>query len=221
MIYTIAKVRSENGECMIAVQNEQWVNFKEIYLSVEGSYDRIKMRSRENWDQFESLSLSLSDLKHIQLMIWPLNLRILNLSKNQLSDEIIKTIFSKKCPQLEDLSLHDTKMTAQGVDILIKISEWPNLKKLDISENQIGHEGLQILASGNWPLLENLNLRNTMITHNGVQSMISTCKWSKLQTLDISRNEISDRRIGALVLEKWPSLQYIFVDYTEVSSKTA
>lgn len=99
----------------------------------------------------------------------------------------------------------ETQITAQGIEILAKESNWLNLKSLFIGGNEIYDRGLEMLCYGKWPMLEKIYLQSIKITERGIKKMVEISDWPRLKTLDLSGNEKICSE--ALVAGKWPLLE--------------
>ena len=206
---------------MVVVLNMAWLNSKEIYLSIEES-ESLLLLPQDRLDQLESIELSFNAFSSniIEFVIWPSNLKILDLSNTSLSQEKqLERLFTNKCPSLEDLCLRGTNITTEGIQVLTQKSDWPNLKKLDVSHNSIPNEGIQPLAMANWPLLEHLNLEDTKITVQGIELLISQSNWPRLKELNISWNPIRNEGLEILVSAKWPQLELLNLSLTKITAQ--
>ena len=221
----------------VTVLDMTWLNSKEIYLTISHhtSHEKIILLPRDKLDHLEQTHLSPHP-SLIQHVLWPSNLKRLDLSNSLLSDEkTLGSLFFARCPLLEDLNLNKTDITTSGIKVLTKQLNWPSLKKLFLSSNKvtfqgieslvsalessnlqvldlshnnnISDQGLQILASGKWPELESLNLRNISTTAKGTKSLVDTPKWPDLKILDISDNPLQNEGLALLFSGKWPLLE--------------
>jgi len=176
------------------------------------------------WPLLEDLSLYMTDItvRGLRLMLnksnWP-NLKVLNVSWNKIGDEGLEVLASGKWPLLEDLNLVVTNITAAGLELIIDKSDWPNLKKLNVAQNNIGNKGLEVLMSRNWPLLEALNLSQTNITAQGLKLVMDKQNWPDLKRLDVSGNQIGDEGLEALVCGKWPFIEDLSLEGTNITAK--
>ncbi len=66
---------------------------------------------------------------------------------------------------LTELDLNSSQITENEIEAIVSKSEWPNLKILDLSFNEITDEGFVVLSQGNWPQLAMLtpSVRKTVL----------------------------------------------------------
>jgi len=122
-------------------------------------------------------------------------------------------------PFLENLNLSKTNLSLQGVEAILDLSKWEQLKSLDVSQNELFDEGLSTLALVDWPLLESLNLSQVECSPKGVEALVNQSKWSQFKHLDISNNEIFDEGVAVLTLAEWPLLEELNLKNTKITQK--
>lgn len=110
---------------------------------------------------------------------------------NDIEDEGIEWLI--KCPwsKLESIDLSTTyviagrnKLTHVGAATLRK-ADWLGLIKLDISNNNIGAEGVFHLQQCAWPRLKEINLEKNDIGSAGALHLVKT-DWPNLQSINFS-----------------------------------
>ena len=78
-----------------------------------------------------------------------------------------------------------------------------SLKSLSLVDNQIGDEGIEMLADSFFLenfCLENLNLSKNKITDIGLEIFTPSLNYNRtLKTLDLSANQVSDKTVGKLL----------------------
>nr|XP_061796652.1 NACHT, LRR and PYD domains-containing protein 3-like [Nerophis lumbriciformis] len=137
----------------------------------------------------------------------PSNLRHLDLSRNDLSDEgveiLSKGLASPNCI-LEFLDLRECGLDKGSCHLLASVLSSPsNLRHLDLSSNKLSDEGVEILSKGLASpncILESLDLEHCWITSKGCVSLAEALKVtpSHLQELDLDSNNLSDEGVEIL-----------------------
>jgi len=197
-----------------------------IEIPIQGwvSCQKVMIISQKEWDKKESIDLLLSPILSrlgiVQSIAWPSNLKKLNIQKYLLRDEQdLASLFSQEYPPLESFSLHNSGIPVKEIEFIIHKSNWINLKSLSVSWNRIQDEGIEILVSRTWPLLEYLNLYTTNITAKGIECIINKSNWINLKKLGISWNQIQDKGIEILASGKWPQLEILDLQQTNITAK--
>jgi len=221
------KTSNDNKSLMIVLKATN-AKSEAISLTIkdkEAFQQKIKVLSQEEWDQNESLALDFDfdsstifseeenqfvtpALKKMnQFIVLPINLKTLSYINSRPTEQDLISIFSQTCPFLEELTLTNLQMSAKLIKSVITNSDFPSLKKLNLSNNQLEDKGLQILASAKWPLLEDLNLAGTQIQTQGIKFMVANSNWPNLKKLNVSSNPIQEQGIETIVSAKWPLLE--------------
>ena len=82
---------------------------------------------------------------------WP-RLKYLNLSDNDVSDKGLETLSQGNWPLLEKLHLRNTNITLGGFEIMLKNSNWHNLKELHLDDKFFNdNDKINFLVSEKWP----------------------------------------------------------------------
>jgi len=189
-------------------------------LSDERNVENLFLK---NCPQLECMNLHRTGLttKGIEILSCQSNwagLRKLDISGNLITKEGLEILVSAKWKKLEELNLENTNLTFEGIKIVIAKSDWPDLKKWDVSNNQIQNEGLERLTAGKWHSLEDLNLKSTCITAEGIKVFINK-DWPKLKKLDVSDNPIQNKGLELLSSKKWPELESLNLRSTRLTEK--
>jgi uncharacterized protein (TIGR02996 family) len=140
------------------------------------------------------------------------NLVALDLSFNGLSDDAVRTLSRTEiCPRLRSLTLsNNANITSLGVGHLAASVHLPQLRFLDLSENQITHIGLQaLLAATGLPHLEMLDIHGNPLGASGVQVLTESGLFARMMakthSLDLRRCDIGPT--GAMILATCEHLQ--------------
>ncbi|XP_057704473.1 NACHT, LRR and PYD domains-containing protein 14-like [Corythoichthys intestinalis] len=154
----------------------------------------------------------------------PSNLRHLDLSLNNLSDEGIEILSEGLASQhclLQVLDLSRCKITKRGCVSLAKAlrSNPSHLQELDLNYNNLSDEGVKSLSEGLASpgcILKVLRLERCKITKRGCVSLAETLKLkpSHLQKLDLSCNDLWDE--GVEVLSKGLASQQCILQVLEL-----
>jgi len=123
------------------------------------------------------------------------NLRELVLSRVGLKSKELRALSQQQIAR--NLIRLDISGNALGGGDLDGISNFTNLKRLDVGHNKIGNKGFKAIAGA--PFAHNLTwlgIRATNITTNGVQANIAA--FVNLTTFDITGNSIQDAGLEAI-----------------------
>ncbi|XP_057677392.1 NACHT, LRR and PYD domains-containing protein 12-like [Corythoichthys intestinalis] len=136
----------------------------------------------------------------------PSNMKHLDLSQNDLSDEgveiLSKELASPNC-KLESLDLWNCKLGKGSCHPLASVLSSPsNLKSLSLSLNNLSDEGVEILSKGLASphcTLESLRLMECGLSKSSCHLLTSVpSSPSNLKSLDLSYNNLSDKRVEIL-----------------------
>ena len=138
--------------------------------------------------------------------------------------EMFNKLFSKEPETVRDAIL-PKKMALALIHARIIGSDkrWINLRKLDLSLNNLGDEGGVIIANNKaWPNLEDLILVKTKIGNQTAESVANNQTWTKLKRLILGGNQIGN--IGATGIGKsklWADLEVIDLKENKIQDKGA
>ena len=124
---------------------------------------------------------------------WP-SLRKLRLRAIDLDDKGLDAFLSGKFPLLEDIDLsHNALQLEAGVAFANAAAQWPNLRVLDLSGNDISSLGLQRLATAHFSNLEELLIgakEGTELDPPAVTALREAASrhWPRLRTLGADLN---------------------------------
>ena len=107
-------------------------------------------------------------------------------------------------PGLKVLSLKNHNLSAESVASLCAGLGTSGLVSLDLGNNSLHDKGVASLT--NWPCLESLSLRFCGLGAAGVASLAAAA-FSRLVSLNIASNHVSDAGAASLAAARWPALQ--------------
>ena len=100
----------------------------------------------------------------------------------------------------------------------ISSGSWPNLKKLDLSNNNVSLFAVAIaqLTKGRWPLLEQLCLCGNRFHSRSVLNELKKGDWLLPRTLQLDCNPLPSTSAADLIQGKWPLLQKLAVSFRDL-----
>lgn len=111
--------------------------------------------------------------------------------------------FVKYCPNINQLSLRNCKMSDQVAVALAESKDLGKLTTLNLSNNQIGPRGARALAaSKNLINVTTLDLTSNKLGPDGIKAIVASEKLSNLTTLIIINNQIGPDGVYALTCSK-------------------
>jgi len=208
----------------ILSKDHNCTNLKVIDLSNNKIYDEgIKSFVLANWSQLEQLNLRSTGITADGIITlskgnnW-LDFKVLDLSDNKIYNKGIESLVKANWSKLERLNLCCTGITTDGMKILSKYYNWPNLKVIDLSKNSILDEGIKSIVKADWLQLEQLNLCCTGLTKNGIETLSKDNNWPNLKMLDLSICNIYNEGIKSLVQANWSQLEQLNLDSTGITT---
>ena len=209
----------------ILISRSSWPTLKKIDLSnVKMTDDNLKILASAKWQLLEELIFKNSEITQKGIAIiattsdWS-NLKKLDLTGNKVGDKGLELLVYGKWKLLEDLILDDSKITNEGVEVLVNRPYWPNLKKLDISSNNLQDDGFYFLASSDWQKLEELVLKFLSFEARFIKDLVKRSNWPNLKKLDISRSSIDENEFYFFLSAKWPFLELLNLASTDITAQ--
>ena len=200
----------------IFASTSDWSNLKKLDISHNTIQNEgLKMIFSRKWPLLEELNLAKIQInaEGIEILIshsdWP-HLKRLDLSCNPIQNEGLEVLSCGKWSQLEELRLQNTSVTGKGIEGMANVSDWPNLKILDLSLNKnLFDEDVKSLALGKWPLLGCLSLKWTNIALKDVEILVNQSSWTNLKEFHFRglAKPVEVDPIKALILERWPDVK--------------
>ncbi len=127
------------------------------------------------------------------------NLLDLNLSGNRLGSQGAKAIAeSKMLSKLQKLKLYKNNIGNEGISSIANSVNLLNLQVLDLRDNAMGVEGIKDLTSKNWPKLHSLELSHNNIGNEGFNIIAETNNLPMLQKLNLKKCEINSQALRIL-----------------------
>ena len=125
-------------------------------------------------------------------------IRELNLSGKNVN--FLKNLLAFSFPDLTELDLSSNNLGDEGAEVVASSTNLPALTVLNLSLNQIGNSGTRAIAtSQNFKSLRNLDLSHNLINDEGVSSIASSSQLTLLVNLDLKGNSIHDSGMFAIV----------------------
>jgi Ran GTPase-activating protein (RanGAP) involved in mRNA processing and transport len=177
-------------------------------LKLSGKYystDEITLLARST-QVSEVLVLDLEDnqigdaaLKILTESIHFLNLEVLNLGVNFITDEGIKEWANSSevtLKNIKSLSLSDNKLTDDSLVDFVKSSNLPKLESLDIGWMEAGNKtAIAIGISNNLPCLKKLDLERSYVDAEGIRSLIGGKTAENFEELNLAANKFGDEGV--------------------------
>ena len=125
------------------------------------------------------------------------NISYFKTGENQLTSKSAYDIYKGNFQNLTNLYVENNDLLDEGVNYLMKAQFVPYLKEINLSYNQIGNQGCELLAKAGLTSLELLNIKMNYIDDQGVVE-ISKGTFPVLKFLNLEDNEIGS--VGAKAL---------------------
>ncbi len=106
-------------------------------------------------------------------------------------------------PRLKKLDLSGNRLTAGSLAPLVSSEVVAAVEDLDLSENNLGAEGVAVLARGTLPALRSLRLRGTPPQDEGVAALVGAVFFPELRSLALGANNLGPN--AALAIANGPS----------------
>ena len=199
-----------------------WPKLRHLDLSDNEINDKVlQILTQGNWPFLEALNLNNTKttkkrLFHFHLKANLLNLKEINCNRNEKA--FAEGFLPKNQPFLERLDLSSCQITQKEIKIILEKFKWPQLRHLDLSDNDIFDQGLALII-GQWKLLEEFHLKNTKITRQGIEIIVNEMYLPNLQKLDISENAIFDERLKLITSGNWPLFQHLVYRDIKITTK--
>ena len=142
----------------------------------------------------------------LQQVHWPC-LKHLSLSGVWLSNITMSQLVEVDLPYLEDLDLSNSKLTHGSLRQLTKLSKWPLMNRLNLSQNKLKRAGIALLAQADWPILQQIVL-STCRLDAACTVVLAEAFWPELKWLHLDGNSFWYQRHGTCWFPSCPLLEY-------------
>jgi len=189
-------------------------------ISQDNFIQSILYKKKKIEEYFRGVNIELGKCLITSGMDLEMFITSINLQNSNIKPGDIQRMIKFKLVNLKKLDLSRNQII--GADSLKYLIEghWPELYDLDLSENEINDKGAEILAQGNWPKLGILKLGKTGITTAGAELIVKKAKWTQLKLLDLSSNEgINDQGLTVLPRGNW-NLETLNLNNTNITKKS-
>jgi len=132
------------------------------------------------------------------------SLRALVLNSCGITDVGLKALAATPLLALERLELSDNKLTAAGVEALVRSSLAATLRHLDIGANDVGAKGAQAIADAKLPKLEVLNASACELGDAGLAKLLGSKTLPALAELELHDNDLTKKTCAALATTALP-----------------
>jgi Leucine-rich repeat (LRR) protein len=154
-------------------------------------------------DEVDFTNSKLGDKGLIELCKSPHlgQLRALVLNSCGITDAGLNELAATHLPVLERLELSDNKLTAAGIQALVRSPLATTLRHLDIGANDIGPNGF---VGANMPKLEVLNAGVCELGDAGVAKLLASKTLPALANLELGHNDLTKKTCAALASTSLP-----------------
>ena len=150
---------------------------------------------------FSTMGLTPSELHNLLSSAASRSLEELHFRyEDALGSEGIRTLADNFPPSLQDLTLSQVKLQADGIESLSRSARVSNLMRLNLSQNPLTPRATKQLASSrSLAALRSLILFNCRLGDKGVRHLTRAKFWRNLVEVDLRRNKISRVGVGHLL----------------------
>ena len=122
------------------------------------------------------------------------NLRHLHVSCSVLGSASIQQLLqSLQFSRLQCLKLIDVGIQPPDLETFQQGIPFPEVCAIDLSANIIGDKGATLLSKALWlGQISRMTLQRSFIYAEGIQRLLSSPLWKKLETLDLTGNQVTD-----------------------------
>lgn len=178
----------------------------EFYRHEEhGPDDLLALAKSEHVSRLTRLSIVRSD---VGIRAWEVaiespnlsRLRHLHVRRTTLQESSFPLLWrSAAFTGLQCLKLSGVGLAPRKLDPARQSIVFTELRRLDLSQNRLGDEGVRILAGAPWlQRIERLGLRRNFVRAPAVESLLRSPYAGSLQELDVAENAISGAEMSAL-----------------------
>ena len=212
-------------------KNAAWSQLSTLNLSNNpiGDLGAIALAKNRTWVNLQTLILAESEISTSGFsalsnnVTWS-NLRVLDLSNNDLGVEGADLIHKNSTwANLHTLYLGGNSiLNYRKGGVNLNWNNLVNLQELDLSNNEIGNDGVAKLSKNSWNQLHTLNLARVSIGEKGAIDLGKNMTWTQLRVLNLYGNAIGVQ--GTAELRKnttWTNLQELNLSNNSLRNKGA
>ena len=116
---------------------------------------------------------------------------------------------------LTQITMLDTPLDASA--LLGLGAAWPQLEKVQLSNNQLDADAISAIAQAKWPCLRQFTLESNMLGVAGMQHLVS-CSWPRLFHLCLEDVGMNASAVHCLTQGQWPALQILLLDGNNIDA---
>lgn len=208
-------------------------NSKECFIFnyINGSFYLTKIGSKQiitefilqintiyikNLKYFHLVGLSLTNNKTILKRLKNYNFPILEYASIAKLDPYMKSV--NHFINLNEIVIHNCPIYYDNLQLNRVYLKHKYIRHLDISYNQLGPTGMQLLSEISFESLVYLNISYNQIRKNGIE-FLSKMSLDCLEYLNISGNELRDEGISILSLMSLKKVQYLNITANEIGDE--
>jgi hypothetical protein len=129
------------------------------------------------------------------------NLQHLHISKTVVLDTDKRRLLqSSGFARLRCLKLIDVGLTHESLDCVRQSIPFPELCRIDFSQNILGNQGVVLLSQAPWLQgIERLGLRHNFVAAPAMQALLSSPFLRRMQAIDFSESPVTDPEKASLI----------------------
>ena len=208
-------------------QNTVWTSLEEFFIYdnyYKNDESIFQAFTNENWEYLSKLIHSINPA--LKVLLDSTRNQIVTevcLSSKGLTDEDAIIIVNTLTATIEALSLSQNNIGDEGADYIASNNDWKHLRKLDLSSNKISEGGAEAIGKvSGWIHLQELNLSHNTIGDSGTIAIERNYTLRNLTKIDLSANALSDE--AAIVIGtsmRWPNLEELYLNENEIGDEGA
>ena len=222
----------DSGAKAIAM-NETWVKLEKFFFNSNKVKDRSTIAlfcSHKTWKELRILELYDNPVEGLDAnafqvteVVHSTKLSVLDLPQAKFDRDLLHYLACPSPKEIKEISLTDKGSTDLNAVAIGSNLTWINLKKLDLSFNQIGDEGgMKIGSNTTWVNLEELCLKDNNLAIKSSVAIGKNKTWRKLKVLDLSGNKLGNSGASNLAQNTtWTNLTTLSLDANDIGPKGA
>jgi len=206
-----------NGGPTLPALEKLTVDFCKNLKQLKGNFPNLKWLSAENCDFLSQVQITAPHLRKIKLSSRSLKtleitseaLERIRYNEKSLSPSEAYQDFFKRNHAAPKLKLHVPSLDLSNCDLILKdlsflAKNHPNLRVLNLDNNNLDDDAAKVLGTGNLKNLTSLDLRCNRIGHEGAKAIAESQTLKNLISLSLSSNRIGED--GAISLSNSKNL---------------